>query len=160
MSEPNWADMGLSWTTETVSRQNGANKADRVAYSTPAQIPFVTDLASYPKFVEHFGEATVLSFINASNSIRVRAQAVNRAALETNAKCGAAELRLKVYNTMRGIRAAMAPMIVVKNVRTLPDGTTYDGTDIAEYRDMYAAALVVAGVDATIAATIAGTQSF
>ncbi len=149
----NWESFGISWTSETVSRQNGPNKTDRVAYSTPAQLPQVAD---YDKFVAHFGKPAVLAMVNASNSIRVRAQAVCRGLLE-NGERDADKLRQAVYNAMRGVRAQASPIQV--RVYTLPNGQMYNGTDVTEYRQMYAAALVEAGVPADVAVNLANAQN-
>lgn len=149
----NWEEFGISWATETVSRQNGPNKSDRVAYTTPAQIPQVAD---YDKFVSHFGKPAVLAMVNASNSIRVRAQAVNRGLIE-NGERDADKLRQAVYNAMRGVRAQASPIQV--RVYTLPNGVVYNGSDVTEYRQLYAAALVEAGVEAAVAVVIANSQN-
>lgn len=149
----NWESFGISWESEVVSRQNGPNKTDRVAFHTHAQIPKIAD---YDKFVDHFGKPAVLAMFNASNSIRVRAQAVNRGLIENGEK-DTDKLRQAVYNAMRGVRATASPIQV--RVYTLPNGQLYNGQDVTEYRQLYASALVEAGVDASVAIVIANSQN-
>lgn len=148
-----WANYGMTWETETVSKQAGPNKTDRVAFSTPAQLPKISD---FEKFETHFGKLAVLAMLNASNSIRVRAQAINRARLEAGDK-DTESLRNSVYNAMRGVRATASPIQV--RVYTLPNGELFNGTDVVEYQQLYAAALVEAGVPAAIATALASSQT-
>ncbi len=149
----NWDTFGITWVEETVSRQAGPNKTDRVAYSTPAQLPQVAD---YDKFVEHFGKPAVLAMFNASNSLRVRAQAVCRGLLENGQK-DRDTMRQAVYNAMRGVRAQASPIQV--RVYTLPNGEVYNGNDVVEFRQLYVAALVDAGVPVATATAIAQSQN-
>ena len=148
-----WADYGMTWETETVSKQAGPNKTDRVAFNTPAQLP---KIENFEKFEAHFGKLAVLAMLNASNSIRVRAQAINRARLEAGEK-DAESLRNSVYNAMRGVRASASPIHV--RVYTLPNGELYNGSDVVEFQQLYAAALVEAGVPAAIATALASSQT-
>jgi len=148
-----WADYGMTWETETVSKQAGPNKTDRVAFATPAQLPKISD---FEKFEAHFGKLAVLAMLNASNSIRVRAQAINRARLEAGDK-DTENLRNAVYNAMRGVRATASPIQV--RVYTLPNGELYNGSDVVEFQQLYAAALVEAGVPAAIATALASSQT-
>jgi hypothetical protein len=149
----NWEAFGIAWESEVVSRQAGPNKTDRVAFSTHAQLPKISD---FDKFTEHFGKPAVLAMFNASNSLRVRAQAVCRGLLEQGVKDTDA-LRQAVYNAMRGVRATATPVQV--RVYTLPNGQLYNGQDVMEYRQLYVSALVEAGVDAQVAITLANTQT-
>jgi len=149
----NWESFGISWTDEVVSRQAGPNKTDRVAFSTKAQIPQVAD---YDKFVAHFGKPAVLAMVNASNSIRVRAQAVNRGLIEDGER-DADKLRQAVYNAMRGVRAQASPIQV--RIYTLPNGEIYNGNDVTEYRQLYVAAMVEAGVPVDVAIAMSEKQN-
>ena len=148
-----WANYGMTWETETVSKQAGPNKTDRVAFATPAQLP---KIENFEKFEAHFGKLAVLAMLNASNSIRVRAQAINRARLEAGEK-DTESLRNSVYNAMRGVRATASPIQV--RVYTLPNGELFNGTDVTEYRQAYAACLVEAGVAAETAIMLANMQN-
>ena len=148
-----WANYGMTWETEKVSKQAGPNKSDRVAFHTLAQLPKIED---FSKFETHFGKPAVLAMLNASNSIRVRAQAINRARLEAGDKA-TETLRNCVYNAMRGVRASASPIQV--RVYTLPNGELFNGSDVVEYQQLYAAALVEAGVPANIATALASTQT-
>lgn len=148
-----WASYGMAWETETVSKQAGPNKTDRVAFRTLAQLPRISD---FELFETHFGKPAVLAMLNASNSIRVRAQAINRARLEAGDK-ETEKLRNSVYNAMRGVRASASPIQV--RVYTLPNGELYNGSDVVEFRQLYAVALVDAGVAAAVATMLAGMQN-
>lgn len=137
-----WANYGITWNAETVGKQNGPNKTDWVAYPTKAQIPTVSD---YEKFVAHFGKPLVLAWLNASNSMRVKAQAVSRGLIESGTK-DADTIRQGVYNALLGLRAQAAVHTVTIVKVTLPDGSVYEGSDEIEFRQMFAAALVGLGV--------------
>lgn len=137
-----WANYGISWEAETVGKQNGPNKTDWVAYPTKAQIPRVSD---YEKFIAHFGKPLVLAWLNASNSMRVKAQAVSRGLIENGTK-DAEVIKQGVYNALRGLRAQAAVHTVTIVKVTLPDGTVYEGSDETEFQQMFAAALVGLGV--------------
>ena len=157
MEKTNWESFGITWKTEVVSKQHGPNKTDRVAYTTKAQIPTVADEAAWDKFVAHFGKGGVLALFTASNSIRVRAQAVCRSAIEEGER-DEEKLRQRVYNNMKGIRAQASVVVNTVYVNRLPDGTMYEGTDELEFQQAYAAAMVDMGVPADTATAMAGLQ--
>ena len=158
MEKIDWASYGITWSTEVVSKQHGPNKTDRVAYTTKAQIPTVADEAAWDKFVAHFGKAGVLALFTASNSIRVRAQAVCRSAIEDGER-NEDNLRLRVYQNMKGIRAQAQVVVNTVYVNSLPNGQTYTGSDEVEYQQAYALAMVEMGVSAEQATTIAQLQT-
>jgi hypothetical protein len=144
MSERNWQEMGLSWTTVPVREQAGDHATDRIGAGY-AEVPVVTDVA---KFVAHFGEPRALAIFNRANSLRVAAQSIAR-----GSKDSAETLREKMYNSLIGVRNAGArPTVTVHN---LPDGTMYAGSDEMEYRQAFVAILVDLGVDVAKATSMA-----
>lgn len=142
----NWENYGIRWLTEPVSKQSGPNASSRVELGD-AQIAHVEDVS---KFVEHFGEAAALSFLNGT-SLRVTCQRIGRAALQAGEKSPEA-MQERVYNAIKGIRASRTMTRVV--LRQLPDGTTTDAP-VEEFRAEYVAQLVDQGVPAAIATSIA-----
>ncbi len=152
----NWVELGIEWKTETVSRQMGEHRSDRVAFRHPAQIPIPSDLTKIRGWA---GDDRVCAWMNAQGW-RVPAQDVNRAYLEECAEgkvYNEEELRERVYNRLAGVRnsggGGTRTITVVK--RPLPDGTMYNGTDEVEYRQMYVAGLVDKGVPTPVATMIA-----
>ncbi len=139
----NWAALGIVFVQDTVAKGTGTNK---IEYRTKAELPTVGD---WEKFVEHFGAPSVLNMLNASNSIRVGAQAICRDLLERNANCPAEEMREAVYAWMKGVRGRSAQTITVTVVkRYLVDGSLFEGSDEMEWRQANIAALVEMGLDA------------
>lgn len=149
----NWAEIGISWSTEQV-------KKDDTTFDG-AEIPNVVDLEKFLASHTNVGD-----LLNSSNSIRVGSQSVNRAKLPKLTRVmtdghlpepAREELREAVYTSaILGVRAA--PVVVrevVKIVRMLPDGTTYDGDNKIEYQQLYTSKLVDAGVAANVARGIA-----
>lgn len=153
MSARNWEEMGISWAEETVSRQHGPHATDRVVIGT-AQIPIVKDLS---KFTAHFGESVVLGVMDGT-SIRVQAQDVSRTGIAKGLK--AEEIRERMYLRLKGIRnRPLAGETKEVKVYRLPNGQDYKGTDVTEFRQLYAAALVDSGVPAAVATTLANSQN-
>lgn len=153
MSNINWADRGISWSQEDVSKQHGDHATDRVVIGK-AQIPVVTDLA---KFTAEYGEACVLGILDGT-SLRVMAQDVNRSGLAKQLK--AEEIQQRIDARLRGIRnrpLAGATKTVV--VYMLPNGERYNGTSLVEFQQAYLSALVDAGVPAEVARTLATGQN-
>lgn len=151
--ERNYADYGIAFISEPVSKQHGPNKTDRVEWREDAQIPVVQDL---DKFREHFGDAPVLAALDGT-SFRVMAQGVARSK-ERNTPVEV--LQEIVYNRLRGLNTRTASVrTVTEKVYALPNGETYSGTDENEYQQLYAAALVDSGVDTSVALSIASKQS-
>jgi hypothetical protein len=147
-----YADMGIEFLTEPVSKQSGSNKSDRHIWRNDAQILRVVDLE---KFSTEFGANAALAGLNGT-SFRVLSQDVNR-------RHAAAEkhdvIQTAILNRLRGLRNAAVTVtrvvekIVEKRIYTLPDGSTFDGTDEVEYQQAWVAALTNSGmpVDAAIA---------
>lgn len=153
MESINWADRGISWTQEDVSKQHGDHATDRVVIGQ-AQIPVVNDL---DKFRKEYGDACVLGILDGT-SIRVMAQDVNRSGLTKGLK--AEEIRQRIDARLRGIRnrpLAGATKTVV--VYMLPNGQRYNGTSLVEFQQAYLAALVDAGVPTEVARTLASGQN-
>ena len=150
--EPTYSDFGLDFTSEPVNKQHGPNKSDATLWRKDAQIPRVTDLE---KFRAHFGDLPILAALDGT-SFRVMAQGVARS---KPANTAVAILREIVYNRLRGL-TTRTQLVQIKEVRTfsLPDGTTYEGTDEVEYQQLFAAALIDAGVDNATALALAGNQ--
>lgn len=157
----NWNEIGLGWSVEPVARRAGANDSDKKVIGN-AQIPFVTDL---DKVRKHFGDGPITGSLNGT-SWRVMAQDVGRRLLEKGTK-DAETIREAVYNRLCGIRntAIAGTKTVTVKVYTLPNGETYSGTDVTEYRAAYAAALIdsveAAGgnMDAQTALALANLQN-
>lgn len=154
MESINWADRGISWQTEDVSKQHGSHATDKVVIGK-AQIPVVTDLE---KFRSEYGDACVLGILDGT-SIRVMAQDVNRTSLAKGLK--ADEIKARIDARLRGIRNRPlgGTTVVTKLVYVLPNGEKYTGTSLVEFQSEYMAALVDAGVPAEVARTLAEGQN-
>ena len=149
----NWEDRGIVWVEEEVSERGSSNGSDTRVLGK-AQIPQVVDLQ---KFVAHYGEGVVLGSLDGT-SVRVMAQDVNRTGLRK--RLTVEEIRERIDGRLRGVRARGVPAVKVVEVKvlTLPDGSTYNGTDEVEYQQAYLAALVDAGVPVEVAKGIALAQ--
>lgn len=154
MTENDYAEMGLRFDTEVVSKQRGDHASDRVEIGN-AQIAVVTDLE---KFRTAFSDATVLGILDGT-SIRVMSQDVSRRSLEKGVKSPDA-IQAGIINRLRGVRnsGGTRTITVTKVTYALPDGTKYEGADETEYQQLFAAALVDAGVPSAAALAIAGNQ--
>lgn len=139
-----YATAGISWTAEKVSRTEGNTK---IQIRGDAQIPTLVDL---DKAREHFGDTVLLGSINGT-SWRVMAQDVSRRAL-ANGPVDADALKQMVYDRLRGVRNATVATRVVKSY-ALPNGTSYNGTDLIEYQQAFIAAMVDLGLSSDIAIT-------
>lgn len=145
-----WAAIGINWITEPVQKQHGDHYTDRHVVGN-AELPQIADIDLVAK-----SGVSILAWLNASNSMRVRAQAIARTHKGT-----AEELREKVFAALLGQRQSgfgTKTITVVK--RPLPNGEMYEGTDENEFRQLYAAALVDSGVNADVALQIATTITF
>jgi hypothetical protein len=154
MTENDYAEMGIRFDTEEVSKQRGDHASDRVVIGN-AQIAVVTDL---DKFRTSFGDATILGILDGT-SIRVMSQDVSRRSLEKGVKAADA-IQAGVINRLKGVRNAggTRTITVTKVSYSLPDGTKYEGADETEYQQLFAGALVDAGVPAAAALAIASNQ--
>lgn len=151
----NWLDRGISWVAEAVSKQHGDHATDRVVIGQ-ATIPVVVDL---DKFRLEYGDACVLGILDGT-SIRVMAQDVNRSGIAKGLKTD--EIRQRIDARLRGIRnrpLAGATKTVEVKVYNLPNGQKYTGSDVAEFQAAFAAALIDAGVDSSVALTLAKQQT-
>lgn len=151
MTERNWAEMGITWVTTEVSRQHGPNKTDRSVIGT-GEIP---QIESIDKAVAAGLGPAIMSGVNGT-SWRVTAQDVIRSYIEgtEKSKRSAEELRERIYKRLQGMRnTAVSTREVV--VAPLPNGEMWKGTDATEFESLYAAALVDAGMEATLALGIA-----
>lgn len=151
-----WAAMGITWQSRPVHRHPDGNKATQV-HIGDAQLPIMADLE---KFRAHFGDTRVADFINGT-ALTVRAQDVNRTALEKRNGVTVEQLREAVYARLMGARGSSVRTVeVVRTVTVamLPGGGTYDGTDEVEYQQAYAAALVDGGMDSATAMAVARTM--
>jgi hypothetical protein len=148
----NYADFGISFTSEPVAQRAGPNATDRKVIGN-GQIAVVTDLN---KFVEHFGADVVLGILDGT-SIRVMSQDVSRRGLTATPKASDDQIREAIYNRLKGVRNRGGGTREVV-IHVLPNGEKYTGSDLAEFQSLYAAALVDAGVDADTAIMLAGNQ--
>jgi len=156
MTENDYAEMGLRFDTEVVSKQRGDHASDRVELGN-GQIAVVTDLE---KFRTAFSDATILGILDGT-SIRVMSQDVSRRLLNKGTKAADA-IQSAIINRLHGVRNSGGGSVrtITKNVYALPDGTKYDGESEVEYQQAYAAALVDAGVPSAAALAIASNQKF
>lgn len=138
----NWANMGVSWATETV-------KLDGKEYAG-AEIIQIVDLEKFAAALKAEG-GDVMEVLNASNSPRVASQDVKRRGLDTSGEA----LREKVWMRMIGTRAPRSVVATKVIVITLPNGDTYSGTSRTEYMAAYMAAAVDVGINAERARGIA-----
>lgn len=156
MTENDYAEMGIRFDTEEVSKQRGDHASDRVVIGS-AQICVVTEL---DKFRTAFSDATILGILDGT-SIRVLSQDVSRRNLDKGVK-DAAVLQAAIINRLRGVRNASGggtrTVTITKSVYALPDGSKYEGSDETEYQQLFAAALVDAGVPSAAALAIAANQ--
>lgn len=154
MSDNIWNERGISWSLEPVAKRMGSNDSDkRVIGECP--IAVVTDL---DKFRKAYGDACVLGIMDGT-SLRVICQDIGRKGIE--AKASVETMKERIDARLRGIRnspIATTKVVEVK-VYALPNGKVYSGTDLGEYRREYAAALVDAGIDGTVAVTLANMQT-
>jgi len=157
----NYAEYGIEFLRETVSKQSGANASDRKVLGE-APIAKVTSVA---KYIAHFGEDSFLGAVNGT-SIRVMSQDVGRRGIAAGHSWD--QMCESIYNRMRGTRnrATQTVKIVEKIVEKevvmhpLPDKTMYTGTDEMEYRQTYMALLVETGVPVDLARQIAESQAW
>jgi len=156
MTENDYAEMGLRFDAEVVSKQRGDHASDRVELGN-GQIAVVTDLE---KFRAAFSDATILGILDGT-SIRVMSQDVSRRLLNKGTKA-ADVIQSAIINRLHGVRNSTGGGVrtITKNVYALPDGTKYDGESEVEYQQAYAAALVDAGVPSAAALAIASNQKF
>lgn len=156
MTENDYAEMGIRFDTEEVSKQRGDHASDRVVIGS-AQICVVNDL---DKFRTAFSDATILGILDGT-SIRVLSQDVSRRNLDKGVK-DAAVLQTAIINRLRGVRNASGggtrTVTITKVLTRLPEGQLYEGTDEAEFQAAYAAQLVDAGVPTEAALAIARNQ--
>jgi hypothetical protein len=145
----NWESAGVTLTKSPVSRQRGKNRSDTVVIGT-ASIPTVTDL---DKFRATFGDAAALGSINGT-SIRVMAQDINRTAIEKGLSQD--ELEERLWNRLKGIRNSVAMTTTVVKY-SLPNGELWTGTDLTEFEQLFAAAMIDMGLDADAALVAAST---
>lgn len=148
----NYDELGIRFDLEEVAKQSGDNRSDKVTFNRKAPIVIVTDVT---KFREAFGDETILAVFDGT-SIRVKSQAIARRMLAKGAD--EAAIREANVNMLRGVRNATRGGTTVVTKYALPNGETYSGTDANEYQQLFAAALVDAGVDATTALAIAANQ--
>lgn len=147
-----WAALGIEWETESVSKQFGDHATDRKVVGN-AQLPRIIDLDK-----ARAAGISILAWINSSNSMRVRAQAIARATKDRTPEV----LREAVFAALLSSRARAAAGVRVETIikRPMPDGTMYDGDDEVEFRQLYAAALIDQGVEASVALSIANSITF
>ena len=154
MNGIDYAEYGIEFVAEEVAKQNGDHASDRATFNTKAQIAVVRDLE---KFRAHFGDDTVKGILDGT-SVRVMSQDVNRRLLGKGIK-DESSLQTAVYNRLKGVRTSTGgTRIVETKVYMLPNGEAYKGTDESEFQQLYAAALVDAGVPADAAIAIAKNQ--
>lgn len=154
MTSINWADRGINWATEDVSKQYGDHASDKQVIGK-AQIPVVVDLEL---FRAEYGDACVLGILDGT-SIRVMAQDVNRTGIAKGMR--AEEIRQRIDARLRGIRNRPVGSVVVvtKLVYMLPNGEKFTGATLVEFQAEYMAALVDSGVPAEVAKTLAEMQN-
>ena len=143
METRNWASLGIVWFAEAVNEVFGENNQSDKRKVAIAQLPQIADLDKATK-----AGINILAWLNASNSIRVRAQAIARASM---GELSIEALRERVFASLLGQRAVSGTRTVTVVHHTLPDGTLYDGNDEMDFRQLFALALVEMGVPGDIA---------
>lgn len=146
-----WSEFGLAVSTESVQEQVGEHATDRRIVNDHALIATVVNVAT---FVETFGEPALMKFINGT-SLRVTCQRIARSMAKER---DTAKVEVALLNAIRSVRNAVVQTRTVI-VHALPNGTTYDGTDLVEFQQEYAAALIDAGVPGDVALNIAKLQT-
>jgi hypothetical protein len=139
---------GYTWESEAVSKRFGPNDSDKRIINDAAQILVINDL---DKFRVEFGDSFLIAMADGT-SVRVMCQRVGR----TFKSGEVAANQAAVINAIKGVRTRGATI----PKRPLADGTFYHGTNETEYRAKYAASLVDAGVDGSLALTIAARLPF
>lgn len=151
MTARNWETLGIEWSEEPVQKQHGDHATDRSIIGQ-AQIPVLKNLSAFRENVPN-ADAILLGIWDGT-SARVQAQDVSRRMLAKGAKTD--DLREAIWNRLLGIRQRVA----APKTHPLPGGTRYEGDNLVEYRQQYAAALVDQGVQGDLATTIASTITF
>lgn len=141
MGARDWSAIGIVWESDDVSEVFGENNQSDKRVVATAQLPRIIDLDKAAK-----AGVNILAWLNASNSMRVRAQAIARA---TEGKLDVEALRERVFAALLGQRATATGRTVVK--RNLPDGTIYEGDSEVDFRQLFALALVEMGVPSDVA---------
>lgn len=151
----NWADRGITWAEEEVSKVFGENNQSDKRVIGLAQIPVVVDLDLFRK---EYGDACVLGILDGT-SIRVMAQDVSRTGLTKG--LAKDEIRSRVDARLRGVRnrPTGGTTTVTKLVYLLPSGKEFTGATLVEFQQQYLADLVDAGVDAAVARMLATQQT-
>lgn len=131
-------DGAIRWESEAVATVYGDNQSDKRTVNAAAQIAVMQDVqkfeVAFPGYILQSSDGT---------SLRVACQRIGR---KFNGKDVEGN-RKAVIAHLQGVRASRTQIVR----RALPDGTFYTGTDEVEFRQTYAAALVDAGVDSSIA---------
>lgn len=143
--------MGIRWETEPVSRTFGENQSDKRIVNPSAQILVIEDI---DKFRATFGDDFLLATANGT-SPRVICQRIGRHDRFHNGRDIEGN-RAAVLNAVRGTRNTLKAV----TRHPLPDGTFYHGTDETEYRQLYMAGLVDAGVPTGIAQNLAKVMAW
>lgn len=152
----NWAELGITWSEENVSRGKETVPG--------AQIAVVADYQKFDAALKAAG-SSMLNVLNASSSPRVLSQNIKRYGAGKDKR--GEELKEIVWAALCGSRAPSTPVvvekIVMKRVFTLPNGKTWDGHGgRVAYISMGAAALIDMGVPkaaAMAAATAAADEN-
>lgn len=126
-----WAAAGFRLELEKVAKRAGTNGSDKVELNRPALMPIPVDL---PKVIESVGAEGILGSLDGT-SLRVKFQGVNR----EHPTESLAEIEVRLWNVVKGIRAAKAPSVPK---HSLPGGGFYQGTDLDAYRTAYIRCLV------------------
>jgi len=143
--------LGYHWVSEPVSLVYGDNQSDKRIVNDAAQILVIDDIEAWRA---NFGDAFLLATANGT-SPRVICQRVGRKAQFHGGRNIEAN-RTAVLAAVAGIRASGTSTVR----HALPDGTFYHGLDETEFRQLYAAGLVDAGVDGGIATALAARIAF
>lgn len=156
----NWAEYGIKWSTEKVSRQMGDHRSDRVELKYAAEIAVPADLT---KLRESLGDALLIGFLDGS-SMRVAAQDVNRryieACMKGAEKYDTERLRELVWARLSGKTIRRASVVVKEvKVRLLPNGKAFTGTTAVEFEAEARAACIDLGMDAETAKMVAAKMA-
>lgn len=144
---------GLAFANGTVRKKDGLTK---VVINGTARLPKVANLDDAIAF---FGEPAIAGSLNGT-SFMVVAQRVNRTILQGKGAKDAPTIDEAIINAFRGIRSSTTVTQVIEKIvkqYAIPGSAPYTGTDLMEYKQLYLASLVDAGVDISVAQGIVAT---
>ena len=161
-----WTALGIEWSIESVARQAGENASDKTFYPHKGPL-LIVSAENLPKFIAADAQhAPAITSHLDGQSFRVAGQRVLRAFFEKGGRLDTPDqleaLKERAYASVvlgaRAVSVSVVEKIVERRVVMLPGGGQYEGSDLLEFRQLYAAELVDHGVNGTIALGIASSM--